>query len=232
MIMTFGPQIPAEGLVKVEEAAGEVICQVPEDKRPELDFHRNAVLHRFVGLSLVAAALRASAPWAAEAEVKERARFLSRLFKLEFMYRVGTSFDANFAEQLSVLLRMGAATREGQGLSGGPDRPTLDLFADLTRAFLEAYRVSADALAAAFPGGELLDRKALVRIGLERGRAAYLAGRLAHREALSKATLENALEWLVQQGALLEAEGKLSLSPEWRAGRVSRHLADLDFLLR
>jgi glycerol-3-phosphate O-acyltransferase len=221
-----------EGLVKVEEAAGEVIYQVPEEKRPELDFHRNAVLHRFVGLSLVAAALRAGAPWAQEEEVKARARFLSRLLKLEFMYRVGVSFDDTFAAQLATLVRLGAATREGQGLSAGPDRSTLDLFADLTRAFLEAYRISADALAAAFPGDEPHDRKALVRLALERGRAAYLAGRVAHREALSKATLENALEWLVQQGALLEAEGKLTLSPEWRAGRVSRHLADLDFLLR
>jgi len=225
-------KLAVEGLLKVEEAAGEVIYQVPEEKRPELDFHRNAVLHRFVGLSVVAAALRAGAPWAAEAEVKDRARFLSRLLKLEFMYRVGSSFDANFAAQLATLLRLGAATRESRGLSAGPDRATLDLFADLTRAFLEAYRVSADALAVAFPGDERLDRKGLVRLGLERGRAAYLAGRLAHREALSKATLENAVEWLVQQGALLESEGKLSLSPEWRAGRVSRHLADLDQLLR
>lgn len=225
-------RLSGEGLVRVEEAGGEAVYLVPEEKRPLLDFHKNAVLHRFVALSLVAAAVRASAPQAPVAEVKARARFLSRLFKLEFLYRAGEAFDDIFAAQLAALVRLGAAALEEGHVAAGPDRGTLDGLAHLTRGFLEAYRVAADAVATAFPGDERIERKALVKLALERGRAAWLASRIDHREALSRPTLENALEWFVQQGALSQEGGKLALTPEWRAGRVAEHLASIDLLLR
>jgi glycerol-3-phosphate O-acyltransferase len=57
-----------------------------------------------------------------------------------------------------------------------------------------------------------VDRRALVRSSLERGRAAFLAGRLQCREALSKATVENAVEWLVSTGRLEEQAGKLRIT--------------------
>ena len=39
--------------------------------------------------------------------MKARALFLSRLFKVEFIYRVGASFDTIFAETVEKLVRMG-----------------------------------------------------------------------------------------------------------------------------
>jgi len=222
-------RLAEEGLVRAEEAAGEVIYQVPEERRALLDFHRNAVLHRYVALSLAAAALRAGGGRASLAEIRERALFQSRLFKLEFMYRADASFDEILDEQVHLLLRLGAAAREGDELAVGPHRDTLDFLADLTRPYLEAYRVAADALPAAGEAGA--DRKGLLKLALDRGRAAYLAGRLAHREALSKATLENALEWLLQQRALVEDGGRLRLAPEWREGRLAALLDAVDLLL-
>ncbi len=220
-----------EGLVRVEDAAGEAVYLVPEERRTLLDFHRNAVLHRYVALSLVAAALRAGGPWAREPEVRDRALFLSRLLKLEFVYRAGAGFDGIFDEQVATLVRLGAARREGGGLSVGAERGRLEFLAHLTRAYLEAYRVAADALLSAFPGDEPRERKALVRLALDRGRAAFQASRLEHLEALSRATLENAFEWLAQQGALAEQGAAVCLSPEWRGGRLTEHLASLDILL-
>ncbi len=225
-------RLEGEGLVRAEEAAGEVIYAVPEERRPLLDYHRNAVLHRYVALSMVAAALRSCRPWAPPADVRERAFFLSRLLKLEFTYRAGAEQDGVFEEQLGSLERLGAAAREGRGLVAGGDRDALDFLADLTRPALESYRVAAEALGAAFPADEPSDRRALLRLALDRGRAAFLAGRLSHREALSKATLENAVEWMVQQGAVRESDGKLRLSPDWRDGRAAEHLAAVDLLLR
>ena len=69
------------------------------------------------------------------------------------------------------------------------------------------------ALLASPPRGGL-DRRALVKASLERGRAAFLAGRLQCREALSKATIENAVEWLVSTGALTEESGKLRIAQD------------------
>ncbi len=45
-------------LVRSQHAADETIYPVPDDRRTFLDYHRNAVIHRFVAPSLVAAMAR------------------------------------------------------------------------------------------------------------------------------------------------------------------------------
>jgi glycerol-3-phosphate O-acyltransferase len=219
-----------DGLVHVEQAAGEVIYLVPDDRRLQLDFHRNAVIHRYVSLSLVAAALRARGLDAPEADVKEEARHLSRLLKLEFMYRVGASFDEVFADTVGFLERLGALERAGGRLRPGADRDALAFLADLTRAYLEAYRAAALALAgvAAAEPSAAHDRKSLVQLFLEQGRAAFLAGRIAQREAISKPTFENAVEWFVQEGALVRSGDGLAVAPSWRSERLPRLIASID----
>jgi glycerol-3-phosphate O-acyltransferase len=67
-------------------------------------------------------------------------------------------------------------------------------------------------------------------MALERGRADFLSGRIALREALSKATLENAFSWMVSQGILAADDGKIRLGAgegldEVLAG-IAPHLPD------
>jgi glycerol-3-phosphate O-acyltransferase len=199
------------GIVRTEHAAGETIYLVEDERRPVLDYHRNAVIHRFVAPALVAAAARV-APEQAVADVRGRALWLSRLLKLEFMYRVGASFDDVFEENVAFLARVGALEREGDALRPGADAWTLSFLGEFMRPYLEAYRLAADtAVIAMTRAGEGPSRRALVEQALERGRAAFLAGGVAVRESLSKATLENAVEWLVSQGFVVEREGVLAL---------------------
>ena len=81
--------------------------------------------------------------------MKERTRWLSRLFKLEFMYRVGASFDDVFAETARPSWSGSARPRErASGSRVGAEPSTLDFLADLLRPYLEAYRFTAEALAA------------------------------------------------------------------------------------
>jgi len=105
--------------------------------------------------------------------------------------------------------------------------------ADLTRPYLEGYGLAARTLASSAQAGDPLDRRSLVKAALELGRAEFLAGRVLLRESLSKATLENAFEWLSQQGALaIGPDGKRGLEPRWKASllgelvdEIGRHLA-------
>jgi glycerol-3-phosphate O-acyltransferase len=217
------------GVVKIEVAAGDTIYQVIDEKRPVLDYHRNAVIHRYVAPALVAAAVRAGGPESPVGAARGRALWLSRLFKLEFMYRVGATFDEIFDENLAFLVRVGAVAREGEVVRPGAEPDTLVFLAELVRAYLEGYRLVA-ATAAALLGPDAArqappDRRALVKEALERGRAEFLSGRIAQRESLSKATLENAAEWLVTQGILAEEGGKLRLA---RAGDVAELRAIMD----
>ena len=68
------------------------------------------------------------------------------------MYRVGASFDAIFAEKLEQLTRLGAAREDAGLVRIGPDRARLDFLADLTRPYLEAYRVAFEAVLDGRPG--------------------------------------------------------------------------------
>ena len=207
-------RLAAGGLVRVEVAAGEHIYQVVDEKRPVLDYHRNAVIHRYVAPAIVSAALRTAGDGATAAAVEARAGWLSRLFKLEFMYRPGVELEQVVAENLAFLERVGSVARHGDALRPGPEPAPAAFLAEFLRPYLEAYRVAAEASLALLesPPKGGLDRRALVRAAMEQGRAAFLAGRLQCREALSKATLENAVEWLVSTGHLEEQGGKVRMT--------------------
>ncbi|WP_242345133.1 1-acyl-sn-glycerol-3-phosphate acyltransferase [Anaeromyxobacter terrae] len=206
------------GTVRVEVAAGDTIYLVPDEKRPVLDYHRNAVIHRFVAPALVAAALRADGGEVPLLVLRQRALWLSRLFKLEFMYRGGTAPEEILQQNLAFLVRIGAATRDGDRVRPGPEPDLLAFLAELLRAYLEAYRLAATTALSVLspeaggPAPAATDRRALVREALERGRAAFLSGEIQLRESLSKATLENAFEWLATQGVIAEDGGKLRLA--------------------
>ena len=127
--------------------------------------------------------------------------------------------DINNARELDFIkldggLTLGALARDGDRLRPGAEGGTLAFLAELMRPYLEAYRLAAaTALGLLSEGrpGAPEDRRALVRQALEQGRAAFLAGGVALREAVSKATLENAVEWMIAQGLLAEHDGRLTL---------------------
>ncbi|MFT3915690.1 MAG: 1-acyl-sn-glycerol-3-phosphate acyltransferase [Anaeromyxobacteraceae bacterium] len=214
--------LAAGGLVTVEVAAGETIYIVPDDKRLVLDYHRNAVIHRFVAPALVSAAIVAGGGSTTLDAAHERALFLSRLFKLEFMYRPGATFDEIFDWNLSFLERIGAVAREAYRLAPGKEQGHLAFLAEFIRAYLEAYRLTGEAVQALLgaEGAAPVERRALVGQVQERGRADFLSGRVALREALSRATLENAIAWLTTQGVLAAKDGKVALA-EGGAARLA-----------
>jgi glycerol-3-phosphate O-acyltransferase len=124
---------------------------------------------------------------------------------------VGARFDEIFGENAALPLRLGAIDRVEEDLRPGSDVETLAFLAELVRPYLESYRITTSAALAVahrFP----MDRRALLREAMERGRASYLSGEVVLRESLSKATLGNAIEWMVDQGMLLELDaGRLRL---------------------
>jgi glycerol-3-phosphate O-acyltransferase len=148
------------------------------------------------------------------------------------MYRVGTTFDDLFAETVAFLSRLGVLVSQGDRLHVGRERHTLHFFADLLRPYLEAYRATAVALLGA-PPAAAVDPRALARAALEHARASYAAGRLELRESVSKATIENAVAWLVQQGgAAREGDAAATIDAAWRSEtlpevvrEIARHLA-------
>ncbi len=223
-------RLVASGQVTTDTAAGETIYRVVDEKRPVLDYHRNAVLHRFVAPAIASAALLVGE--GSRAEVLSRAAWLSRLLKLEFMYEPGLSLLEIFDQNVAFLQRLGAVEVEGDRIRLGAAREPVEFLAEFLRPYLEAYRLAAETSDRLLGDAarHALDRKALVNQCLERGRADFLSGRVALREALSKATLENSVDWLLSTGAIVDRNGRLDRGAEPDALRgiidgITRHLS-------
>jgi glycerol-3-phosphate O-acyltransferase len=203
-----------EAMVKAADAKGEPIYQLDDDKRSELSFYKNTLLNLVAGRAIVASALLADEMKLELTAISDRAVFLSRLFKFELVFPVGKSFAQIFDETVDHLVKLGLVVRHKDLLRVAPEpfaRPQLEFLADLIRDYLESYLLAAQTLGDLGAG---LDKKEFVKRALETGRAEFLAGRVTTAEALSRTTLETALQWLLDQGAVAEKDKKLGVGPK------------------
>ncbi len=235
------------GDIHAQSAGGETYYSIPEERRYALDYHKNGILHFLVGPAILSSALRARGGTPVPlAELLRDAKELSRLFKNEFIYEPGKPFEAIVDGALALLFKWGLIERRAASPAGNSgdgsgelivQTPSglrwIVLLSELLRPFGEGVWLAADALALLLDGP--LEPKEWVRHTLDRGRAAYLAGRIRRGESLSKAILDNALLTLKDRGAVAQGEGKggkLSLTPEWKspeklaalAGEINRFL--------
>jgi glycerol-3-phosphate O-acyltransferase len=205
----------AEGQVQSEQRGDESLLVPVKSRRSELSFHKNALMNLVAPQTLVANAVLALEAPAPIAETRQRALFLSRLFKFELIYQVGVEFDGLFADALDKLVRKGLVLSTNDLLSVAPEphsRPQLAFIADLLRDYLETYLLAALALQDLAELGSM-ERKAFIEAAVDRGRQKLLSGRLDVPEALSRPAFENATLWLVDQGFLADEEKKLRLGP-------------------
>jgi len=210
-----------QDMVTAQQAKGEAIYQLNDDKRTELSFYKNTLINLVAGRTIVATALLTCPTDAPLAQVREQALFLSRLFKLELIYPVGKSFDHIFDETVEHLNKLGLVVRDGEKLTLAPEkfvRPQLQFLADLIRDYLESYLLAAITA----QEGTATDRKDFIKKALETGRAEFLAGRLSASESLSRTNLENALSWLIELSYLAERDKKLQAGTKPLAGLADR----------
>ena len=223
--------LDADGTVRRHEAGGERFYSVPEEKRLVLDYHKNSILHFLVAPAILAAAVRSfRGQPAPHAELLKRAKDASRLLKYEFIYPPGKSFESTVEENFALLSKWGLIEKDGESvLAVASGVRMLALLAELLRPFGEGVWVAIDALQLLLPAP--MPSKDWTRLSLDRGRAAYLAGRISRIEALTRPTLENAVQMLRDRGVIIGA--KVALTPEYAAKEKLDALADeADLFLR
>jgi len=203
----------------------------------ELDFFRNNVIHHFVAFAIIAAAQGAAPPARGVATsgmtgvppaaptLESDTRWLSRLLKLEFMYRVGARFETIFAETIQAMAALGLAG-DSPHTAATLTRDRLFL-AQMVRPYADAYRAAAETLTS-WSGG---DRRGFVKSALQRAGEAVAANR-ALPESASKATLENAASWLVAEGAITPGDAapteRHQVPAEWRDGQAAELVRHID----
>src|SRR5262249_46748907 len=175
----------------------DVIYTAPAESRLPLDIAKNIIIHIFIDRALVSVALLAPpGPPASRAELRDRVQSLSRLFKLEFMFRADAPFDQIFDEVLVDMAAVGEIAIDGDTIALGPGHSGLDgrgwlaFYSSAIRNFIEGYRIAARA-------ARVLQRspqstKELVARALRIGEQMFLGGEIERSEAVSQPVIENA----------------------------------------
>ncbi|EYF05958.1 1-acyl-sn-glycerol-3-phosphate acyltransferase [Chondromyces apiculatus] len=230
----------------------DVIYTVPQESRILLDLAKNVIVHLLVDRALISTALLAHTEGQGlagevreardvrrpptRAELEERVRSLSRLFKLEFMFRADAPFEQIFEETSRAMAEDGEIAFDGDVVRFGPGREGLDgrgwvgFYASVLRNFLEGYRIAARAARVLVKGG--LTEKELVGRALQVGEQMFLGAEIERSEAVSRPVIENALAAFVDQGYLRREEGKLVLAESFASeeavqtieGRIAGYL--------
>ena len=188
-------------LLKSADATGdEPIYNVPDQRRIALEYYKNNVLNFFVPSAMIGAAMSAMRDDSPKVDaLRDRVRWLSRLFKYEFMYRADAPFDVVFGDALASMVAAGEVEWVGDHVRLGESGRHLDVYAQMLRSYFEAYLLAARA-AAQLEGSE--PRKDFVRRAMGRGQRMFLAGEIESREAINQLKLESALQSFRDQGWL------------------------------
>lgn len=234
--------VDAQILDVVEEPTGSAKKQrhysLIEGKRLQLDSSKNIIIHFFVERALVAVSFDRDKNGHAlptdVAQLRERARYVSRLFKHEFRFRADLPFEDIFEQTIEALQKEGHVARVEQRISAGegdrvgklasadyPQDPWsgqkwLQVYRSIISAFLEGYLVAACSLEQLLSGP--LSEKELIKAGLAKGHSMYLSDQIARRECISKPILQNAYQTFVELGYLHSRQSKI----EWAEAYKSR----------
>jgi glycerol-3-phosphate O-acyltransferase len=192
---------------KLVTMSPERVFVVPEDRRMALEYHKNTVLHFFVPSALVASSLGALGWETSLVTLRDRVRTLSRLFKLEFMYRADAEFEAIFSDALARMLESDEVFWEADRVrrAGGEPGKRLVLYQGMLKTYLEAYRLALRSIVQL--GDKTLTKKEWVKSTLALGRRALQLGEITLRESVVRPKLETALAILHELG-IARTEGE------------------------
>ncbi|MCG3173358.1 MAG: Glycerol-3-phosphate acyltransferase [Myxococcota bacterium] len=193
-------------LLEIHAFGSETIYTLREQGRVELNYYKNNLIAHLVRPAIVSAAILTfeTSPVPVD-ELKIRAKWLSRLFKYEFLYPVGASFETLFEETLQELEKSGVIRCGDNAVAVIRERaPDLNLLSSLLRDYLESYFAAAKAISRLNEG--LLTRGEYLDMALTLARRLFVHGDIWLPESLSKANIENALRFLIDQEYVVEEE--------------------------
>ena len=222
-------------LLRYAEKGASPIYTVPDPRRLALEYYKNNVLHFFVPSAMISAVVEQVGE-EGELEVaalREEVRWLSRLFKYEFMYRADAPFEAIFEDALGTMEGAGELVRAGEDgervrVGEGEAGARVPLFASMLRSYFEGYLLAVRALQQV--GADGVERKAWMKRALTIGQRMYLAGELERREAVSKPKMESALKALKDLGVVGFGAGETLTPPRGEASEaeVAEAVAELE----
>jgi glycerol-3-phosphate O-acyltransferase len=192
-----------EGAVKVHLVGEETIYTIDERRRLNMNFYKNNIIHHFFAPSSIALAyLSFGQPSVDLGELKERVRFLSRLFKFEIIYPPQQNFDTLFESTLTFFEEQGSIrTKDDRAETTQTTYELFDFYRNIISNYLESYWVCVRTLPILLEGR--MSEKTFLKKVMQTGQRAQILGEISHVESFSKTNYLNAIKYLVARGLLL-----------------------------
>jgi glycerol-3-phosphate O-acyltransferase len=186
----------SQGYVSTAEFEDETVFSVVPRARSYMNYYRNNLVHVYQREALTAASLlaRSHQPGIARSQVEEDVLFLSRLFKKEFIFRVG-DFSRGVLAALESWSSEGViqVSPEHTVLLVPSEVDRLLLFRNMILPVIESYLIAARyAPMVRWKGA--MKQKDLVAAILDRSQQDYHQGDLTCQEAVSAVNIANALD--------------------------------------
>ena len=193
-----------ETLVRVE-VGGEVVLNIPEQKRAEMEYYKNNGLHFILDIALFCLGFQLLAGVSrTRTNVLAIAVEVFQLLHSEFVTRIAQPTEDIMNGASKALEHIGAIVAEGDRLVLGdypPGRGLVQISAQLLVNFLESYFITAEAVLGLPPDFEM-DHKKLLKTCLSRAKLLYAVGTVHRQESMNTVTFSNALEHFGKQGWL------------------------------
>ena len=184
-------------LVDRVERSGQVIYVVPDKSRIELDYYRNSLLGLIAPEAIMCSVLASYREGTVWEILKKETRWVSELFKLEFIYRNDQPFETIIRNVLDHLIEVGII-EEQEGVYKVIMKEEAFTLSSSLRHLFECYWVAAHTLKATI--NTPIEGKKWVKSAREQADLAFLQGEIRRAEAASSVALTNALQWFVRQG--------------------------------
>jgi glycerol-3-phosphate O-acyltransferase len=189
-------------IIHSSTVSGETIFSVEDERRVELAFYMNNILHYFLDDAVFATAAHATFQEHGDEglpikELEEHALFLSRMLKFEFCFEERLNFETVFDRAKNTFLDYGwlVVSDDVDELKFPDARPCagFEFVRGLLHATIESYYLVLTYISGL---NEFTDKKTVVKSIVESGQNRFLKGELSHPEANAKSTIENALKLL------------------------------------
>ncbi len=206
----------------------EPIYRVIDERRIQLDYYKNALMNYMAPAALICRSLQRRSNQCTYDDLYADNRFLSRLFKREFLYRADATFATHFDDALASLAARGFCDVHEDGRVVIREPESVGMLAGQLDSFLQGYWVTVTTAAELkqFP----MWKRELVDRALERARRAFLEGQISRAEAASRTLVSNAIGWMIAVG-VLETDGSkrqsLKLSEAFAGDALDKLTGDI-----
>ncbi|MFO7598936.1 MAG: 1-acyl-sn-glycerol-3-phosphate acyltransferase [Candidatus Desulfacyla sp.] len=210
----------------------EVFYYVDDEKKRELEYYKNNIVHCFMSHAFVALSLLTGKEEVKSARsILDDYNFFKKLFRYEFIYDEGVTVQDKINEATDYFMEASyiaaSDSRDGFRVTRlGFDQ--LPIWAAYTKTFLESYWIATRAVIAKGKSGR--DKSELLKNMNYLGQRFHKQGIINHLEAISSLSFENALrminEDILAKSTKSESEDDLSPAAE-RLSQFSQRLHEL-----